>query len=78
MRINAFRSGLNGGGAGARGGPATRKSVVTMHGLFGGADTAGWVRMLTGSPTEINHYGAVDHREEDLLELLLDQTQWRQ
>lgn len=62
MRINAFRSGLNGGGAGARGGPAKGKSAVTMRGLLGGAGPAGWVKMLTGSPTEINHYGAVDRQ----------------
>lgn len=74
MRINAFRSGLNGGGAGARGGPATGESALTMSGLLGGAGPAGWVKMLTGSPTEINHYGAVGRQKEDLLELLLDQT----
>lgn len=41
-------------------------------------DPAGWVKMLTGSPIEINRYGAVDRQEEDLSELLLDQTQWGQ
>lgn len=66
MRINAFRSVLNGGGAGVRGGPATGKSVSTMRGLLGGAGPAGWVKMFTRSPTEINHYGAVDRQEEDL------------
>lgn len=78
MRINAFRSGLNGGGAGAKGGPATGKSAATVRGLLGGAGPAGWAKMLTGSPAEINHYGAVGRQEEDLSELLLDQTQWRQ
>lgn len=78
MRINAFRSGLNGGGAGARGGPATGRSAVTMRGLLGGTGPAGWVKMFTGSPTEINHYRAVDRQQEDLTALLLDQTQRRQ
>lgn len=63
---------------GQRGGPATGKSAVTTRGLLGGAGPFGWVKILTGSPTEINHYGAVDRQEEDLSELLLDQTRWRQ
>lgn len=74
MRINAFRSGLNGGGAGARGGPATGESAVAMR----GRPPLGGLRCFTGSPAEINRYGAVDRQEEDLSELLLDQTQWGQ
>lgn len=46
-------------GVGRRRGKVRRRCVASSV----EPEPAGWVKMLTGSPTEINHYGAVDRQE---------------